>query len=79
MAAKAELAARLYVAETDIVLVSVQEMEWTDSSLGCPQPGQLYLQVITPGYRLVLRAGGNEHIYHTDTRGRVVLCQLPGA
>jgi cation transport ATPase len=31
----------------NIVLVSAQAMQWSDSSLGCPQPGMVYAQVIT--------------------------------
>jgi hypothetical protein len=28
------------------------EHEWPDSSLGCPDPAALYMQVITPGYQM---------------------------
>jgi len=71
--AKADLAERLGIAEEAIAVASIEEMEWPDSGLGCPQPGMMYLQVITPGFRIVLTAGGQEYKYHTDLV-RAVFC-----
>ncbi|MCD6291080.1 MAG: hypothetical protein J7M34_11300 [Anaerolineae bacterium] len=71
--AVADLAERLHVAEDEITVRSVEAVEWSDTSLGCPQPGMMYAQVITPGYRIVLEAGGQRYEYHTD-RSRVLLC-----
>ena len=45
-----------------------------DSGLGCPQPGMMYAQFITPGYRMVLEVGGELHEYHTDQAASVVWC-----
>jgi hypothetical protein len=73
--AKEDLAQRLGVAVDQIGLVSVEAVEWSDTSLGCPQPGMMYAQVITPGYRVVLEAGGQRYEYHTDTGRFVVLCE----
>jgi hypothetical protein len=73
---KADLAARLGVAKSQIVVQSTESVQWSDSSLGCPQPGMMYAQVITPGYRIVLDYGGNQYNYHTNlTGGVIVLCQ----
>lgn len=73
---RSDLAQRLGVKEDEITVVSVTPMEWPDSSLGCPQPGMSYLQVITPGLKVVLEALGQEYAYHTgpDT---FVLCEEP--
>jgi hypothetical protein len=57
-----------------IRLVQIEEVEWRDSSLGCPKPGMNYLQVITPGYRIILEAQGRSYNYHTDRGKRVVRC-----
>jgi hypothetical protein len=54
---------------------SVTPMDWPNTSLGCPQPGMFYAQVIVPGYRIVLAAGGQTAEYHADKKGRVVTCQ----
>jgi hypothetical protein len=76
-AAKRDLSARSGIPADGIDVVRVEEMEWPDSSLGCPQPGQMYAQVITPGYRIILRANNAIYQYHADTGSRVILCQTP--
>jgi len=57
-----------------IRLVSVDRMEWSDASLGCPEPDMVYAQVITPGFLVVLEAEGEVFEYHTDTGRFVVMC-----
>jgi hypothetical protein len=52
----------------------MEEQQWSDTSLGCPQEGFMYAQVITPGYLIVLEAQGQTYEYHTDTQANVVLC-----
>jgi len=74
----ADLASRSGVAADVITLVESEAVEWSDSALGCPQPGMNYMQVITPGYRVVLDAGGATYAYHTNDRGAFVLCQQGG-
>ncbi len=69
-----ELADRLDVDPAKIEVLSVEPVEWPDSSLGCPEPGKSYAQVITPGYWLALRAEGTIYFYHTDQGELVVLC-----
>lgn len=76
-AARQELARRTGLNSSEVTVESVESVEWRDSSLGCPQPGGMYAQVLTPGYRIVLQAGGKSYEYHTDAAGRVVLCQQP--
>lgn len=74
-AARAFLARHLDIPADEIALLSVEPETWSDSSLGCPQPGHYYLQVITPGYRILFEAQGREYGVHTDRSGRqVVLC-----
>ncbi len=70
----ADLAERLGIARSAITVKEVVEAQWRDSSLGCPQPGMMYLQVITPGYQIVLEANGKTYTYHTS-RSQVVLCE----
>jgi len=71
-----DLASRLHVPAEAIAPLSIEAVEWRDSSLGCPQPGHMYLQVITPGYRFVLRVDGATYEYHS-ARGaeQAVLCE----
>lgn len=72
--AKAEVAARTGAPEAQIAVIRVEEVVWGDASLGCPQPEDIYAQVITPGYRIILSHKGKEYVYHSDQRGRVILC-----
>ncbi|MBI2863724.1 MAG: hypothetical protein HYX94_04090 [Chloroflexi bacterium] len=73
-AAKRDLAGRTGNPTDKLSLVSVEEVQWRDASLGCPEPGKFYAQVITPGYRIVLHDGARQYEYHSDRGGRIVLC-----
>lgn len=59
----------------NIEVISVKAVQWPDSSLGCPQPGMMYAQVITSGYQVTLIAttSGNTHAVHIGA-GRAVVC-----
>ena len=72
--AAVDLANFLGVDVDTIQVVSVESVEWSDSSLGCPKAGQNYLMVITPGYRVLLEADGRQYEYHTDMQNTVVRC-----
>lgn len=50
-----------------IKLASIERVQWSDTSLGSPQPGMMYAQVIVPGFRMVLEAEGKRYLYHTST------------
>lgn len=73
--AREELARRLSVAPERIDVLETEPVEWSDASLGCPEPGQMYAQVVTPGFRVVLEARGERYGYHTDREQTVVLCK----
>ena len=72
--AKEDLAQRLSIPITQITLVEATEAEWSDSSLGCPQPDMFYLQVITPGYLILLEVNGIQYEYHSNRNVSVVYC-----
>jgi hypothetical protein len=73
--AKQDLAQRLAISPNQIILVEATEAEWSDSSLDCPQPGMSYLQVITPGYRILLEASETQYEYHSNRDTYVVYCE----
>jgi len=76
LAAAAHLAERLELPDgAEVRVKSVTAREWPDASLGCPQPGMVYAQVITPGYEVAIEVAGEEYIYHTDKRGNAVACE----
>lgn len=70
-----DLALRLNFELSEIAVVSIGNVEWPNSALGCPLPGVDYAQVITPGYQIILEAAGEIYTYHTSARQAIVLCQ----
>ena len=76
VAAKQYLADELGVASDEIAAIAIEPAQWPDASLGCPEPGKAYAQVITLGYRIVLEAEQKEYELHTDQSGQaIVICQ----
>jgi hypothetical protein len=73
-AALRDAATQVGAASTSLTVERVEAREWSDSSLGCPRQGQMYAQVLTPGFLIVIGGGGRRLEYHSDERGRVVLC-----
>ena len=75
-AAIADLSKQTGIPADQITVTSVEPMDWPDTSLGCPQEGMMYAQVITPGYLIILAAQGQQYEYHTDQQGtNVVWCR----
>ena len=75
--AKEHLAQRLAVSTNEISLVEAKSVMWPDSSLGCPQEGMVYTQVLTPGYLILLEHGGHTYEYHASSRDYVTTCANP--
>ncbi len=73
----ADLAQRLAVSADEIVLLEATGVTWPDGSLGCPQEGMAYAQVLTPGYLIRLRSGDQEFEYHASRGTEVVYCENP--
>lgn len=75
-AALTDAATHLSVGKDQLRVDQVEPRQWPDSSLGCPQPGQLYSQIVTPGYLIIISSSsaGKQLEYHTDARSRVTLC-----
>lgn len=73
----ADLADRLGIDESAITLVSFESVVWPDGSLGCPQPGMAYIQVLVDGSLIVLSVEGREFRYHSGGSGDPFLCLNP--
>ena len=69
---RADLAARLTLSLADVRLVGIRAATWDDSSLGCPAAGQVYLPVLTPGYRILPRS--RWHLVPLPHRPRLASC-----
>ena len=72
------LADNTALSAADVQVLQATSQQWRDSSLGCPRPGMMYAQVITPGYLVKVKAGGKVYEYHTDTGRTAVLCAIDG-
>ncbi|MGH9320270.1 MAG: hypothetical protein ACRD21_20995 [Vicinamibacteria bacterium] len=74
-----KLATEALVLETGLEPLEVEvrrasPVDWPDESLGCPEPGERYPQVVTSGYRVTLQARGEIHSVHVGA-GRAVVCE----
>jgi hypothetical protein len=76
-AVREDLAQRSGTAPDGIHVVSARAMRWNDGSMGCPQPGRSYIQVIVDGFQVILEAQGRSYDYRTNSRGGFVLCENP--
>jgi hypothetical protein len=75
--AREDLARRLSMPPQSISVLEAVSVVWPDSSAGCPQKGMSYAQVQTPGFRILLTAGGRTYHYHGRDGGPPVLCGRP--
>ncbi len=66
-----DLAARLTIAASAITVASVEAVDWPNACLGIETPGIMCALVITPGYRVILEANGQQYEYHTNAGGDV--------
>jgi hypothetical protein len=67
-----DLASSLEISPDQVQVISFQEEEWPDSCLGSAAPDEMCLQVITPGYRILLGINGQRYEYHTDLSGGIL-------
>ena len=66
MLAKFDLALKTGADIEKMDVESVEEFNFSDASLGVPEPGAEYTQVITPGYIIILYAEGETYEYHAS-------------
>lgn len=63
------------VAPGEVVIDLTEQVEWSDGSLGCPEPGLNYTLAIVPGFRITVQVGGEFLYYHTDSQDTFVRCE----
>src|SRR5579871_6645050 len=68
-AALQDAATHLGVSPNQLHVDQAEARQWPDASLGCPQPGQLYSQIVTPGFLILISMGNKQLEHHTDGRG----------
>ena len=70
-------AERSGVARGDLEVIRAEQVTWSDGSLGCPEPGQMYTQALVDGYHVVIVAGDEELDYRVGSAGSFRLCESP--
>ncbi|HEY3291432.1 MAG TPA: hypothetical protein VGK87_14980, partial [Anaerolineae bacterium] len=68
-AARLELARRMGITYTSASVISFTATDWPDSCLGVLIPNTACAEVITPGYRILIKANDVVYEYHTDKDG----------
>jgi hypothetical protein len=66
--ARADLARRLDVAESQIVVVHIQADEFPASNLGCPGKENKPMPAFVSGIEIVLAVGERQHVYRARKR-----------
>lgn len=69
-----ELAARLNIEIHQITPLGLENVTWRSSAIGCPKPGQNYMQSLVPGVLIRLAANGKNYRYHATTQGQPFYC-----
>jgi hypothetical protein len=70
-----DLAQNADVQQGQITIIRAQYEVWNDGSLGCPQPGMVYIQVPVKGYWIELAMDGTLYDYRASETGYFFLCE----
>lgn len=70
-----DLAERMNVDINQIVVIEAELVVWPDASLGCPQPGMVYAQVLVDGTLIRLSVADQEYEYHGGGWTDPFLCE----
>ncbi len=71
-AAKEHLSRETGIPVEEMEVVEAEHREWPDSCLGLGEPDEACLTVITPGWRVTIRAEEEEYVLRTDEDGDAV-------
>lgn len=73
-----DLAESAGVDSPEVLLIGSMSVQWPNSALGCPEPGEMSLQVITDGYLAYFEVAQSTVRVHSDLAGNYRVCGLPG-
>ena len=75
---EADLAERLTVSIDQVNFLGAYAVTWPDASLGCPEEGMMYAQVLIPGYLIKMESGNVIYEYHSgENMQQAVFCDNP--
>jgi hypothetical protein len=72
LSARQVLVQQLHESPEAVEIVSYERVDWPDSCLGIQLQGQACTKILTPGYKVILKAGGQPYEFHTDLNGEAV-------
>jgi len=75
--ATADLSKKISVPEDQIKVAKASGVTWGDGSLGCPQKGMAYIEMLISGYLVVLEVDNIQYEYHSGMDGNLAYCQNP--
>lgn len=75
--AQQKLAGFLNIPIAKLPLVSQEKKQWPDTGLGVNEPGKVFAQVITPGFRFVFELDSKRYEMHTDANGKSMVLVDP--
>jgi len=75
--AKQDLVSKFKASLKEIEVIQASYVTWRDSSIGCPEAGMNYLQVLKNGAQIILRVGKKTYHYHSGGNRPLFHCQSP--
>ncbi len=78
-AAKQYMAKELDLSADAIEVLSSEQVNWPDACLGLAAKDEMCAQVVTPGYRVVLKSGEKTATFHTNVLGDVIREETAGS
>ena len=73
----ADAATRLGVDRSQVRIVLARAETFSDGSLGCPRPGEMYTQAVVEGFHVIVEAGAVQLDYRGNERGQFRICEDP--
>ncbi len=61
-----DLAERLNISESEIEVVDITETDFPNMSLGAPEKDEMSAQMISTGWKIHFRSGGEDYEYRAD-------------
>jgi hypothetical protein len=70
----ADLETRIGVDVSSATIVSVEDATWPDGAMGCPKPGEMYIQAIVEGQVVIVAFDGNQYDFRVSDQGVIRFC-----
>ena len=70
----ADLIKQTGASRQDIQVMRAEAVVWNDGSLGCPELGEVYIQILVTGYWVVFQVEGVEYDYRVTDSGHYRMC-----